>query len=330
MATYEFYIYSVDIFSYNTGTGDFDFDASYDHAEDRYRVVVNDDDTIMNTGGDSNQTATIYDMDGNVVDSGPITVPAYAELLLPGGGTAFIDRIEVDGTHYGYLPSEPLTPGTSYAINDVDTESMNHNYYVNNSVPCFAPDTLIETVNGPRVITSIRAGDLVETLDHGPQSVLWAGRWDVPETARTDPRLWPVKISGDGLPPLVVSAQHRILLRDPMLETHFATDQALALAAGLADPVAPRPHRPLVWHHLLFERHELIRANGRWVESLFVGGHGGDGVFATLPPILRLQAAAALRTGHIETVRPCLRKWEVRLFKSLTSRKRRAARRIAA
>ena len=42
--------------------------------------------------------------------------------------------------------------------------------------PCFTPGTLITTPEGPRRVEEIRVGDLVTTMDHGPQPVRWIGR----------------------------------------------------------------------------------------------------------------------------------------------------------
>ena len=90
----------------------------------------------------------------------------------------------------------------------------------------------------------------------------------------------------------------------------FGERDLLAPACGLA-PLG-RPAAPPVWHHLLFDRHEIVSANGVWVESLFLGGD----VLAELPPVPALSALAALGrlTGHRDTVRPCLTRREALLM----------------
>ncbi|MEZ5716615.1 MAG: Hint domain-containing protein [Paracoccaceae bacterium] len=40
---------------------------------------------------------------------------------------------------------------------------------------CFARGTLIETPAGPQAIETLKAGDLVNTLDAGPQTIRWIG-----------------------------------------------------------------------------------------------------------------------------------------------------------
>lgn len=195
--TYTFYIYSVDVLSFNSGTGAFDFDAGYIPSQDRYRIEVDDDDDVMNASGDANQNATIYDSDNNVVNSGNIFVPAYASVDDGSGGTIFLDRVEVNGVHYGYVSSQPLTPGASYPVTSTDTFEENHTYYQANSVPCFGPDAVIDTVNGPCPVTKLRVGDRVMTYDNGAQPVLWTGSRSISRLqALASPQNRPVVFAG--------------------------------------------------------------------------------------------------------------------------------------
>jgi hypothetical protein len=47
MVAYTFYIYSVDVLSYNPDQAEFALDAGYDYTTDRYRIEVSDDDAVM-------------------------------------------------------------------------------------------------------------------------------------------------------------------------------------------------------------------------------------------------------------------------------------------
>lgn len=314
MATYEFYIYTDEALVYNPVTFAFDLDPDYNHVDGRYRIVVEDDDPVLDAMGDGNQTATVYDTGGNVVTSGLITSPNYATVTDPDTYQHFfLDRIEVNGVHVGFSSSEPLTPGQSYPFAGQDTYSDTYAYFEGNSVPCFAPETLIETASGPVQVCDIRPGDMVLTLEHGLQPVLWAGAHRV---RGNDPAHWPVTLSGS-LPgtaepfmPLRLSAQHRVLLRDPWFELLGYGPEMFAPANGLAAP--RKPTGAVVWYHLLFARHEIIQAAGLWVESLFAGGKA----FRDLPAMQRISAQEALETGegHLQTARPCLRRWEAELF----------------
>lgn len=312
MPTYTFYIYSVDVLSYNGATNEFDFDAGYDFTTDRYRIDVTDDDATMNSGGDANQLATIYDMDGNLVDSGNIFVPFYAQL----DNGAFLDRIEINGTHYGYTSSTPLTPGTSYGVASSATFQDVHTYYETNSVPCFGGDTVIETPSGYRPITLLKPGDDVLTLDNGPQPILWAGSRRVTAwQAQLSKRLQPIRFSGGmggvatPFRPLTLSQQHRVLVADPAAQLLCGQPEVFVAARNFAPPSVPRTG--VMWHHILLPRHEVIRANGVWVESLFAGGTLSDLTSTSQSRAIEIALAGRL---HMATTRPCLRRHEARVL----------------
>jgi len=49
--------------------------------------------------------------------------------------------------------------------------STNYSELSSDGVVCYAPSTLIDTPNGPRTVESLRPGDLVLTVDLGPQPI---------------------------------------------------------------------------------------------------------------------------------------------------------------
>lgn len=323
MPTYTFFIYSNTAMVYNSSTNEFDLSPTYDPAIDRFRVDVTDDDPLMNAGGDSNQNATVYDMNGNFVNSGNIFVPQYAELDDGAGGMFFLDRVEVDGVRYGYVSSEPLTAGGSYPILKVGVSEVNHTYYQANSTPCFGPDTLIETTTGPCVISSLKLGDLVHTYDNGPQPIVWSGKMPVSALqALSNPKTRPVRFSGGiyGIDspthPLILSQQHRVMIEGPDVALLTGNDQVFAPARALETPHMPK--RGVIWHHILLPQHEVICANGIWVESLSAGGALDE----LLTPDQFADAQRALHdTPHLQTARLCLRRHEVEvLFHRLRSK----------
>ena len=48
------------------------------------------------------------------------------------------------------------------------------------AIPCYSSGTMIETPDGLRAVEALRPGDLVLTMDHGPQPVCWVRRSDCP------------------------------------------------------------------------------------------------------------------------------------------------------
>jgi hypothetical protein len=176
-------------------------------------------------------------------------------------------------------------------------------------VPCFVEGTLVETARGAIPVEDVRPGDRVVTLDHGLQPVLWAGSTTVAAIGQLAPVVIAPHTFGPGLParPLAVSRQHRMLCRGWPVELWFGADEVLAPAGGLVNGAGitlVASGRRTTYHHLLFDSHELLRANGCWSESLLPR----DMALAALSPEARVEIAAAL--GHdgttMRAARPCI------------------------
>ncbi len=137
---------------------------------------------------------------------------------------------------------------------------------------CFAPGTEIATPRGPCAVETLNRGDLIETLDDGPQPLLWHGVRTLDfSVAGSDQKPIEVKPDafGTGLPlrRLVLSPQHRILVRD-------GSDDALATAKALVPASRVRRMegtRQVTYHTLLLRRHSIIFAEGLAVESFYPG-----------------------------------------------------------
>ena len=154
--------------------------------------------------------------------------------------------------------------------------------------PCFTAGTLIATPEGDRPVEEIAAGDLVLTLDNGPRPVRWTGTRRLgPRALARTPRLRPIRISagalGAGRPlrDLVVSPQHRVLVRSRIAGRIFDAPEVLVAAKQLlgVEGIAIDTGLPSVTYvHLLFDRHEIVMSNGAATESLFTGPVALDGV----------------------------------------------------
>lgn len=172
--------------------------------------------------------------------------------------------------------------------------------------PCFARGTLIETAEGPRAIEDLAEGDLIVTRDNGLQPLRWIGSVRLEaEALAANPKLRPIRISagalGEAVPAedLLVSPQHRMLVRSRIAQRMFGTSEVLVAAKQLvtidgvdvAEDVAG-----VEYFHMLFERHEVVIANGAESESLFTGpealkmvGKAAREEIFTLFPELRLR-----------------------------------------
>lgn len=147
--------------------------------------------------------------------------------------------------------------------------------------PCFAEGTMIETDRGSVRVEELATGDLVLTRDNGFQPVRWAGRRVLTGAElKADPGLRPVRILAGALAPgvpdadLLVSQQHRILVRSKIAERMFGVREILVAAKHLCeldgvDIVAGA--EGVSYCHILFDRHEVVVSNGAETESLYTG-----------------------------------------------------------
>lgn len=175
-------------------------------------------------------------------------------------------------------------------------------------VVCFGADALIETDRGPDPAGRLAVGDLVHTRDAGLQPIRWIGssRLSAAQLA-ANPRLRPIRIRagalGDGLPStdLVVSPQHRVLVRSRIAQKMFGTDEVLVAAKQLCqlDGIDIAEDLDSVTYvHFLFDDHQIVFSNGAETESLFTGDVALNSVGpAALEEILTL--FPELRTGAV-------------------------------
>lgn len=150
------------------------------------------------------------------------------------------------------------------------------------TVVCFAAGTRIAGPAGKEMrVETLKAGDLVQTADHGPQPVratrhhgLSAG------TLARNPHVRPIRIPagalGAGLPTrdLVVSPQHRILVRSKIAQRMFGQEEVLLPAKFLltvAGVEVDARDAGVDYYHVVMDRHEVLSANGIGAESLYLG-----------------------------------------------------------
>lgn len=137
--------------------------------------------------------------------------------------------------------------------------------------------TRIETPEGPRAVEDLRAGDLVLTRDAGPQPLLWVAQVRA-GAARliAEPEMRPLRIArgalGAGWPAddMVVAPGHRLLIDGRAARDLFNDDAVLVAARDLRGTRGVRVAQDLPgarYVHLLCAQHQLLRAEGAWIES---------------------------------------------------------------
>ncbi|MCR8722912.1 Hint domain-containing protein [Frigidibacter sp. ROC022] len=149
------------------------------------------------------------------------------------------------------------------------------------AVICFTQGTKLRTPDGDRRVEDLAPGDRVITRDDGAQEVYWVGS-SVLTGARlhVSPELRPIRIRaaalGSDLPDgeLLVSPQHRVLVRGRAARALFNTDEVLVAAADLInDHSITTVHslKSLTYYHLALARHQVVWANGVPSESFHPG-----------------------------------------------------------
>ena len=168
----------------------------------------------------------------------------------------------------------------------------------NTNVTCFCAGTMIETADGLRHIETLRPGDLIQTADDGLQPLVLnlASHVTADSLANAQglrPVIIPKGALGGGAPDrdLMVSRQHRMLVRSKIAERMFGETEVLVPAirlVGLNGIALDQSMRPVTYHHLVFQKHQIVFAENAPSESFYPG----DIAMRALPEALRQEFAA--------------------------------------
>ncbi|SLN28854.1 Hint domain-containing protein [Pseudooctadecabacter jejudonensis] len=269
--------------------------------------------------GAGRQLGTLTDGSGGTFDSGLTTLEEVLTIQDPvTGDTILVGRVEIredNGSPGGgattqsfYIFSAPINPNVTYDVIDIDFTpggdgpTYEYNDFADSGVICFAFGTLIQTPHGAVPVETIKVGDLVQTVDHGLQPVLWVGaRHVTPSKMNADARFCPVRIGAGVLgnqAPLFVTQQHRLLVEETLIKAgHLVGRPKLDIRIARSRPA-------LTYVHILLEKHCLLLANGCAAESLYLGP-----VTRQILPRRSLLMAGAVQ--HSTFVRPVAKRHNV-------------------
>lgn len=232
-----------------------------------------------------------------------ITLMSLLTLMAPDGDRVEILMIrhEAAGADYA-LPLSPLAPRVDYTLIDARDDVAGIRLA---DVVCvsFAAGTMITLPGGAqRPIEALAQGDRVLTRDHGAQPVRWIGK----ATLRARGAFAPIVIAAGTLgnhADLVVSPHHRIFIYQRGPRRLGGTAELLVQAKHLVDGdrVTRRMGGYVDYYSLVFDRHEIIYAEGIPAESLLVT----DATVSLLPPELSAEVRARFpglsQTQHFGT-----------------------------
>lgn len=207
-----------------------------------------------------------------------ITLEHGADVGLVDGGLG-VDQLKIAGGPYRIAwKNDDPTSGDGRVVylnaDGTDTDVFTEFCSIEN-VTCFTPGTRVITAKGALRIETLTPGDMVYTLDHGLQPVLWIGR----TTVRAEGSHAPVQIQTGALGnhrPMEVSPQHRMLIDDWRCNVVCGTDAVLAPALHLINDqtITRRTGGTVDYIHLLFADHEIVLADGIPSESFHPGRIG--------------------------------------------------------
>ena len=276
----------------------------------------------------NNSTNEKFSIDGGPAQTFDATSVYKATVTFADGSTGNISAVvaqDTDGNTYlmpefsdnqdqGILQSGPIQSITLNSLLGNRYSGLTASRETWDLVTCFTSGTSIATDRGERRIDDLRIGDRVQTLDNGLQCIRWIGRRTVPAQGA----FAPVRIKAGAFGnrrDLLVSPQHRMLVRDWRVELNTGHPEALCPAKHLlGGPYATlQTGGNVTYFHLLFDRHELIWAEGSLSESF----HPGTLSWTTLTAAARAEILALFPqiadhgpASYGPSARPSLKRFE--------------------
>ncbi len=273
-------------------------------------------DVLDNDSSSNNSTLTVTHINGTAVSAGDtITLPTGQQVQLNADGTlTMIGDGDAEDFTFTYTASD----GINSAVGIVEATS----------VPCFVAGTRLTTDAGQTPVEALQIGDLVMTRDQGLQPVRWVGQ----RTVAAQGNLAPIHILAqtlsdyDGHGDLLVSPQHRILLRDGLAEMLFGASEVLVAAKDLVNDhsVRRKTGGQVTYVHVMFDNHQLVDSEGILTESFLPGPQTSrqfsPDVLSELREIFP-ELDPLTGKGYGPAARPSLRKHEAKLLcAAITSR----------
>lgn len=186
---------------------------------------------------------------------------------------------ERDG-QFGFIVADGgVTPEQEFITDETVFEAQTGEYALPSF--CFTDGVMISTATGTVRAGDITEGDRVLTLDNGLQQVRWkASRSLTAEALAANPKLRPIRIRagalGNQMPSadLLVSPQHRVLVRSQIAMRMFDAEEILVAAKQLLEIEGieiAEDIESVTYVHFLFDDHQVLFSNGAWSESLYTG-----------------------------------------------------------
>ncbi len=269
-------------------TGTF-YNATYSSS---HRVTFTDDDLLYNGSKDCDERVSIDEPVATSSDSYSIKCDYWDEEGNHETGT--FQFFHVDDAWY-FIPDADTEFKEGCKLGGYKSHTSDWAY---GSVACLSQETRVATLAGPVAAEQLAPGMLVCTADGRAEPLrLKLERRVSALDMVLYPGLRPVLIGagalGSGLPArdLRVSRQHRMLVRSAIARRMFGQNEVLVTAVHLT--ALPgirivRPNEAVSYVHLVFDRHEVLLAEGAPTESFYPVA----GALETLSPAARAEFQA--------------------------------------
>ncbi|SEK71050.1 Hint domain-containing protein [Pacificibacter marinus] len=270
-------VYHADSFRVNNGANFGDAISQADEIElaDIYQLETNAKRLVLavNVFDDAIRIAEGSDIGQLGAD---IHLDCVITLMAPDGATVEVlilietdDTGMIEGTYI--LPLAALHEKQDYAAVMLDRDAPRARLA---EVSCvsFTRSTLITMANGmQKPIEDLNIGDRILTRDNGPREIRWIGQ----QTVRATGSFAPIIIKKGALNnenDLTVSPNHRIFIYQRKDRVHAKRAEILVKAKLLVNGVSVVQSDGgfVEYYQLLFDKHEIIYAEGIAAESMFV------------------------------------------------------------
>lgn len=273
------------------------YELGKDQTPVRLAVALSDAAEDKDTGTEATTAHrfSVADDTGAGQSGAPLFLDSLVTFMTPERATLealiFVEVEPISGTiaEVYLYPLDPIEPATRYHLVTIDRENGPRRLAESATVS-FTSGTHITMGNGRQVpVEDLRPGDRVLTRDNGVQEVRWVGT----QTMRAEGAFAPVVIAQGALNnhrPLTVSPNHRFFIYQ-RIDAVKPGQRELLVKAGLlinGTTVTQVPGGFVEYVQVLFDRHEIIYAEGIAAESYFID--------TTTRPALPKEIAARLGT----------------------------------
>lgn len=207
----------------------------------------------------------------------PLFLDSVVTLMGPHGSideALVLVEIDPENNHVAqcYLhPLTPLEPGQGYVLVTIDRDGAPARL-AESACVAFMRGTRITLADGRLVrVENLQPGNRILTRDSGPQELRWIGEQTVRATGAFAPIvIAPGALNNDGA--LTLSPNHRLFIYQRVDEIGAGSREILVKARHLVNgsTVTQEPGGFVDYFQLLFDKHEIIYAEGIAAESLFV------------------------------------------------------------